>query len=487
MVLFGTGVEFSVHLVKRFQAELVDHDPEAAMAATLDSTGRSILNSGLATTLGMAILFFSRFRGFNEFGIISGVGSASIVLAMFTVLPPLLVLGARWGWVRPRHLPTGGRAAVPGAVLTIVLGVAALGAGVVALRFLGFDYDFQRFQADTQEADAVKQKNREVYPGFKVPSAIYVCRDLAALDAMVALLEDRRDRAGVSIFGNVSSIRDFVPTGEELAKRRGLVAEIQERLGAGWTKRITDARVRRWADDLRAFAIPDEPPTLDDVPADILRRMRARDGSGEWILYLDMEGPARDGLLAMAFTEQVYGLTLPEGVRGPTGDKPVLAEILWLVTSEGPWLVGLTLLGVFVLVLIDRRSLSDSLWVLLPLGAGLTLTVGGMVALGWKLNFFNIVVLPNLIGNAVDNGVHYFRRWRETGGDARAAQQELAGPLTTSVSTTLMGYGGLLVAHHAGLRSIGGVAVLGLTCCWLTGVALMPGVLALLSRRARGR
>jgi predicted RND superfamily exporter protein len=64
-----------------------------------------------------------------------------------------------------------------------------------------------------------------------------------------------------------------------------------------------------------------------------------------------------------------------------------------------------------------------------------------------------------------------------------ATQQELAGPLTTSVATTVMGYGGLLAANHVGLRSIGAVAVLGLLCCWLTGVALMPGALAWLSRR----
>jgi hypothetical protein len=43
----------------------------------------------------------------------------------------------------------------------------------------------------------------------------------------------------------------------------------------------------------------------------------------------------------------------------------------------------------------------------------------------------------------------------------------------------MMGYAGMLFAHHAGLRAIADVAVLGLVCCWLTGVVLMPGLLRL--------
>jgi len=217
------------------------------------------------------------------------------------------------------------------------------------------------------------------------------------------------------------------------------------------------------------------------------QRWAARDGSGAWTLSIDTAGRARDGRMAMAFTEALYETDMPAGVRGPTGDKPVFAEILWLVTREGPWLVGATLVGVFGLVLADRRRLGESLWVMLPLGCGLVLTFGAMAALGWKLNFFNVIVFPTLIGNAVDNGVHWFRRFKETGENAAGVQQELSGALSASTATTVMGYGGMILAHHAGLRSIGSVAVLGLVCCLFTGLVVMPGVLRLLARHHRRR
>ena len=64
MVLFGTGIEFSVHLVERFRNELTSADAATALETTFASTGRSIVTSGLATTLGIAVLLFSSFRGF---------------------------------------------------------------------------------------------------------------------------------------------------------------------------------------------------------------------------------------------------------------------------------------------------------------------------------------------------------------------------------------------------------------------------------------
>jgi hypothetical protein len=45
----------------------------------------------------------------------------------------------------------------------------------------------------------------------------------------------------------------------------------------------------------------------------------------------------------------------------------------------------------------------------------------------------------------------------------------------------------MILAHHAGLRSMGSVAVLGLVCCLFTGLVVMPGVLRLLALRHRRR
>ena len=347
------------------------HRPLArALDETFLSTGRSILTSGFATTLGTAVLYFSRLRGFSEFGVISAVSIFAIFLAMFLVLPPMLVVWTRRGLIGgPARTESAGFRWVPGRLVTAAALAASVAAAAFAVRSLKFDYDFQNLQAEVPAAAEAKAKHREVFSGFSAPAAVYAVSDLATLDRALATVEDAK-RRHPGVIGAVGSVRDLTPRTAEWAKRGELLAELQDRLGASWTKRVDDETKRQWIADIRGFRVPEAPPSLEELPDVMRQRWSAKDGSGAWILSIDTAGRPREGRMAMAFTEALYEIDMPAGVRGPTGDKPVFAEILWLVTREGPWLVGATLLGVFGLVLADRRRLGESLWVMLPLGSG---------------------------------------------------------------------------------------------------------------------
>jgi uncharacterized protein len=489
MVLLGMGVEYSLHLIKRYQGELQDHGIERSLLETYRSTGRSIVTSGLTTAFAMTILALSDFRGFSELGIISGCAMLLIFLAMFVALPPMLVVGTRLRLVRPWRAGNRRRGLVPPRWATGAIGVLVAAAAVLAARDLRFDYDFSNLQAEVPAASFVKEKHKQVYPGSLSPAALYVVRDVETLDRVLEILTEagtgplEEDR-----IGKLSSARNYVPDAAESARRLQILAELQDRLQGRWIRRVQDPERRRWIEDIRDFRPPERPATLDELPPPLRRNLEAFDGSGELLLGVFPVGERKNGEVAMAFTSELYGLQMPPGVRGPTGETPVFAEILWLVTSEGPWLVGLTLLGIFCLVLVDRKGrMTEALWILLPLICGLTLTLGLMTYLGWRLNFFNIVVLPILLGNTVDNGVHYYRRWREMGHDTTELQLELFEPVTGAAVTATMGYAGMVFANHAGLRSIGDLAVLGLACCWFSGVFLMPGLLRIRARQLAGR
>jgi len=150
---------------------------------------------------------------------------------------------------------------------------------------------------------------------------------------------------------------------------------------------------------------------------------------------------------------------------------------LWLVGGEGPWLLSLIAVGMVAVVVIQQRSIRHTAWMLLPLAAGLALCLGLMALLGWTLNVFNLVAIPPLLGLGVDHGVHYYSRWRESGGATAQVQAELSGPLTACTLTTIMGYVGMALASHPGLRSIGAITCLGLACMWLAALGLLPGLL----------
>jgi predicted RND superfamily exporter protein len=398
---------------------------------------------------------------------------------MLFLMPATLVLGYRLGLVAPRSPRLPSEKLVPPKWLVATLSTLTLISMVASGLLLRFDYDFANTSPSLEELETIKEKEQDIYPVFFGPQAIYVARNLAALDEALSQIEELQDRPDTYI-RSVSSVRDFAPSREHAAERIELIEEIQSMLSGRWVRRVEDPDRVRLIDDVLAFQVPslDAMPRMADLPASLLDPLVARDGSGELVLGLTAKGNPKDGRITMEFTRELYELRMPETVRGPTGDKPVLAEVLWLVSSEGPLIIVLTFLGIFVLVIIDRRDVQQATWVLVPLVASLLLTFGTMIALGWKVNFFNMVVLPSLLGLGVDHGVHYYRRWRELGCRTAETQLELFEPITVATLTTIMGYAGMALANHPGLRSIGNLAIVGLTCTWITAMVLLPGLLS---------
>jgi predicted RND superfamily exporter protein len=485
LVSFGLGIDFSIHLLKRFQRELQERSLEDALLTTFISTGKSIFVSGVTTALALLILAVSDFRGISEFGFVGGIALLMILLAMFLFMPSTLILGRRIGLVkaltvRKKQLPIPSPAVAVGLLVLFVVSIA------IAALSLRFDYDFSSLKAKIPESQETKERQYKVYPSSMSPAAIFVTHDVATTDEVLHTLNLQKRSDHDTTIGWVRSFRDLAPDDEETQERLDLIEEIQEQVQGRWIERIEDPDRKRWIDDLRDWVPVDNAPRMSDLPRIFVDNFTARDGSGEFLVAIYPNVERKHGKNAMAFTQELYDLKLPESVRGPVGETPVFAEILWLVTSEGPWLTLLALLGVFLLVFVNQRSLIQSLWILLPLVAGVVLCFGVMGVAGMKLNFFNIVVIPTLLGMGVDGGVHYYRRWKESDEDTQLTQTELFSPLTVATVTTMLGYSGMVFARHPGLHSIGLLACLGLSCTWLTTLLLLPGLLNLIKQKRKG-
>jgi predicted RND superfamily exporter protein len=134
-------------------------------------------------------------------------------------------------------------------------------------------------------------------------------------------------------------------------------------------------------------------------------------------------------------------------------------------------------------ILINQKSLIQTFWTVFPLISGFSLTLGVMALLHVKLNYFNIVAFPSLIGMGDDYGVYYYRRWLELHGSVQATHDDLAESMSISAMTTILGYSGMAFARHSGLNSVGTVACLGLFLIWTASLVLLPGALNLFYKK----
>jgi hypothetical protein len=410
-----------------------------------------------------------------------------IMLSMFVVLPPVLILSQRSGLLPPYRAAIV-RPPLPRAPVTAVLFVLLLAAAVAAGRGTGFDYNFRNLQFDRKkvgDSQQVRDRQNQVYAASFAPGAVYVVDDFPAADRLGESLAASRRKPGSTI-GRVRSLRDLVPPPDQLAERRMLLVDLSTELAGRWTERVKDADQRQLIDEFRAWKTPPGELKASDIPESVRRPFFAKDGSGKLILTIHPSADRKDARNAMAFASELYALPKIPGVVGPVGETVVFAEILRIVLAEGPKLVLLTLLLVFAIVFVYQRSLRETLIILFPLVGGVVFSLGILATFGLKLNFFNIVVIPSLLGMGVDSGVHYFRRWCRQGGDVAAVQKELFEPMTIANWTTAIGFGGMLFANHPGIRSIGLFAVIGCLCAWVTNLFLFPGILSRIMPRRRG-
>jgi len=485
VILFGVGDDYSIHLLKRFQLELLTKPPAEALVDTYLSTGRSVIISALTTALPLLLLTVADFRGFSEFGLVGGGAVIMILLAMFIVMPSTLILAERIGMIKAKA-PRRTRHRFPYASASILAGLLVIAGLVAALAWLRFDYDFRNMRARIADRDNFNEKHGQVYTISMSPAAVYVVPNLHTLDKTLKIFKNQMNRSDSKV-ERVSSIRDFSPDDRETRDRLDLIDLIKEELEGSWTKRVEDRQILNWIEDLKTWKAVQIQPGINELPPALKNGLMANDNSGRFLLGIYPNVSRRHGKQAMVFTDELYRLEIPENVSGPIGEMPIFAEILWLVTSQGPWLLLLSFLSVVLLVFLGCRSIKDTLWTMLPLVSGIVLTLGLLGMIGLKLNFFNVVTIPTLLGIGIDHGVHYYRRWKELGKNTIAVQEQLFSPLTACTATTLMGYSGLIFANQAGLQSIGKIACLGLACIWFTSLILFPGILIWLNRKREKR
>ncbi len=144
-------------------------------------------------------------------------------------------------------------------------------------------------------------------------------------------------------------------------------------------------------------------------------------------------------------------------------------------------------LCVFLLVmLIDRQSAYHACLVLAPLALSFIILLAAMGIIGWRINFFNMIVFPIILGIGVDSGIHIYHRFIEDGEhNILNIVRHTGVTIGVATLTTSIGFGAMLVANHLGLQSIGKAALLGLSITFVNAVVFLPCLLRVLMKYDR--
>lgn len=293
---------------------------------------------------------------------------------------------------------------------------------------------------------------------------------------------DMADRLGA-----VTSIDAFVPT--QQAVKLEIIADIRTRLDAKRSAMsdATRADIDAWYDKLSVEA----PIDIDQLPTWVRQQFEDTDGEVGRFVIAWTRGSKADYLNSRRIYDAFAVLETPAGEVPVAAEFFVLPEVFEAIEHDGPRVLVLATVAMLLTTVLAFRGFGGPAVVAMVVGTSLLWVVALMLLLGWKLNFFNVIVLPLLIGMAQDDALHIYERWKEAGpGQLRTVLRETGGAVFLTSETTICGFAGILFANHRGLQSMAWIAVAGMTLALIAAVALLPAVLWVVDRvrlaRARG-
>lgn len=500
LVLFGLGIDYGIHFYARYLEERGGgHAVEEALVRTFVGSGQAIAVGALTTAGALFVLVFADFKGFSEFGFLAGTGVLSALVAMLIVMPALISVSERLGLLGNMDTAAAegtlqGRFPATGLVLGLGAGLAVL--GLVRAPSVEFEYRFGVLEPTYDEWDAVHATVSQAYYAQNRRNPAYIVLDDPGETAQVvqALRQSAQLDTTLQIV-DADSFRTTIRSIESLEERFPLSAEAQagklERIAYIRDSLLADPLLNsKWNEDLARLqqaAQTRGPLAVADLPEDLRERFMSRLGTVGGIITVFPAVGLSDGRLSMAFAEDVGTVTTEDGKVHHAGSTSIVAaDMLRLMRMEAPYMVLATLLIVAILMWINFARLRWTVLALLPLLVGVLWMLLLMDVLGMRLNFYNMVVLPAVIGIGNDAGAHIVHRYREEGPASILSVLRSTGEhVAVGAVTTMVGFGGLLFSFHPGLQSVGALAVVGIASALVSALLVVPASIQWLEDRER--
>lgn len=513
-ILLGNGINYPILVLSRYDEERRrGHSLDEALPVALAGTARPTALVAFAASLAYGSLALTRFRGFNQFGLIGCVGMVLCWLCAMTLLPALLcAFDRRPAAPRTRRLDYGrplGWATEHLPVALLVLGTLATVGSVVALpRWLAspFDYDFRHLRSVRGDDPALSARLDGIFGRALGPSLVLTdspAEDEAARRSILAAAA----RHPPDPVEHVVTLDGLLPgTAAEQRTKLALLEEIRGLLGEHNLALLSAAQ--------RKEALSWRPPpglrvlTRADLPILARRPFTERDGTVGRVLlvyppehgFSSWNGHDLERLAAV-----IRRVPLPDGhVLHGAGSAVVFAAMLEAIAHDGPIATVFSLTGVALLTFVLLRRLVGALAILGTLCVGVLWMLGVVAVCGLRLNFLNFIALPITFGIGVDYAVNVWLRYRPNRRASRRGHRDLhdgegapetmpeavrstGGAVLLNSLTTVIGYAALLVASNRALRSFGAVAILGEAACVAAALLVMPSLFVLRDRRRSPR
>lgn len=460
-ILGGLGVEYGIHLCRRYFVERRTQLHAEALSTTYMQLGRALLSAALTSSGAFLLLSFSDFRGFSELGKIAGTGVMSIYIVYMLCFPA-------FGWVLKnsgqRFKNTGkvfgfypvrkswGVLLVP---LAIIL--------VVGIPKAEFELNFERMRELSKDTLALNKIVFSINNYRSTVPAVFLTTDKEQEKAVTAFFEENLSELNLQQVVSQSTLLN-----EEADLRFGDLEKFRRQ-----TPKISDAELEKKtgieASLIRSWVTTD-PPKFEDLPLQL--RETFGNGLPAVLVYTNDVLHEADGIRNFTNTILKVKEMFP-GVKVGS-DARIFNEILDHVITDGRIVMLLFIAGCFFLMWGDFRNVRGALSLTCQLVLGLLFLVAFMGLFGVPFSILNVSMIPAVLAAGIDMGVHVRHHELEKKSGALAAAKSIASAVQLGAVTTMIGFGALFLAEAKMLNGIAWISVLGQISMYLVCMVIWP-------------
>ncbi|WP_319369851.1 MMPL family transporter [uncultured Ilyobacter sp.] len=528
-IIIGLGIDYSIHIISLFIEERGKGlSIEEAVTSVYSKTMRGVVTGAGTTAIGFFMFTFSDFPGFQEFGLVLGMGIICTLASAVFVLPSLLIVYGGKGDVKKSKMSlllsktegfVIGRRKSSLLIVVFIMIVLGSKAGRVE-----FENDMLKIEPKNLQSVAL---NREIIDKFDFSSdnTIIVSETLEETQEVF----ERADK--LKSIGMISSVTSYLPSekiqilrteagklikekikntpdseiyteelteelvrlennllelgdlsyigGEEKIRERcdeiiesGLIGELVE--GMSQFRKNIEKSQKIFIGELQGIirkSNTDKIIGLEDLPDEIRDEFVGKDGT-----YISSFYPKKD--IWKSDFQKIHMKEIETLGEDVTGSSKIFLRVIEKSATEGKKILVLTLVAIYFILVLDFKSFKYATAAILPMVFSVLGTLGIMGWTGFKFDMVNIIGIPLIIGIGVDDGVHIIHRYLGEK-DIFKAVRSTGKSVTLTTVTTIAAFGTLMLARYRGFVHFGILLTIGVGFAYLLTMTLLVSLISI--------
>lgn len=527
IILMGLGIDFGIHFLIAFKNEFQKHnDFDLAIKDSLKTNGKAIFIGALSTSLAFLTALFSGFLGLQELALVAGIGVVLCLISQIVVLPALLSLYQtslhKITVIQFKdHFQFEKKTALK-LIVTLTLCIPCY----FPLLKVSFDNNLLNLQDPNLESvhyekeliaqnklstwvtaflspniNDIKIWSQQLSHASQVQNYFSILDFTPHLDSYriekISLLSKSFIREQKSATGNdpnqimerLKEIQKEIEKLNELSFEAGKIQVFNELESISLNLQNLENQYLKNTSLTKDQLLKSQNVFLNHISSSREELSRHLEIPSNILIPDELKNKFHGKTHYALYVTPKFDLWIPENMKAflmelqsisPefTGTPVTVFESGELMKKGFFKVALLTFIVICFILLVDLKSLWDTLLALCPLGLGIFILLGIMGYFKIHINLGNFFALPILLGIGIDDGVHIIHHFRREQSLALLIKEIFPAITLTSLSTCI-GFGSLSFVSHQGLASFGKIMAFGSLTCLFASISIVPLLLAL--------